>query len=416
VDKDTIVVGIDVGSSKVTCLVGETDPDEGLRIIGVGVTPARGLRKGVVVDGDEAAECIAMAREKAERISGVRITRAVMSVGGDHIAAQNSHGVVAVARGDHEITQDDVDRVMDAARAIPLPNNRQLLHCIPRHFIIDGQSGILDPLGMVGFRLEVEAHIVTASTTAVQNLTRCLEKAGIVVDQMVLAPLAAAEAVLTPDERDIGVVLADIGGGTTSIAVFSEGAILHTAILRVGGNNLTNDLTIGLRLPFQNAEELKIKYGHAMAAGIPMDEMVDVPGFGARESQQVPRKRLCEIIEDRTTEIFALIMNEIRKVERNAMLPAGVVITGGTANLAGIAELGRETLQLPVRVGIPRGFTGLGDGISTPAYAVGIGLLQWGLTHISPAGQAPGPSPFNGVGGGLGRIVSWIRKAFLPSS
>jgi len=400
------IVSIDVGTTKVCTLVGEVDEKGALHIIGVGVAPSKGLRKGVVVNVRETAEAIAASVQKAERVSGYEIGRAHVGVAGAHISSFNSRGVVAVSRG-HSITQDDVDRVLDAALAIAIPHNREVIHVIPRGYTVDGQDGVRDPLGMHGFRLEVEAHIITGAATFMHNLVKCINQVGIEIDELVLAPLASGEAVLTDNEREMGVVLADIGGGTTDMAIFIKGSIWHAVVLAVGGNHLTNDVAVGLRAPFATAKEVKEKYGYARSEGIAADETIDVAVFGRDSWQAISRRFLSEIIEARAAEIFSLMLQEVKRSGYDGLLPAGVVLCGGTAQLAGIGELGREILQLPTRIGAPHDLQGLVDVLSSPAYATGVGLLLWGLREEAalPSRERPG--------GLWQRIVQWLR-AFLP--
>lgn len=375
------IVGIDVGTTKVCTLIGEVDDADNLCIVGVGVAPAHGLSKGVVVNVDEASKSIAASIEKAERVSGYAIESAYLGLAGKHISSLNSRGVVAVGRGERCITEDDIARAIEAAQAIAVPHNREIVHVIPRNFTLDGQEGVRDPVGMVGFRLEVEAHIVTGAVASIRNLVQCVENAGVTVNDLILQPLASSEAVLTAEERETGVVLVDAGGGTTDVAIFVNGSIWHSVVLPVGGNNLTNDLAVGLRTPFATAEDLKIKYGHALPESVDPDEMIDVAAFGEGELQSVPRRELSLILEARVEEIFALVLNEIKRSGYEGLLPAGLVLTGGTTELPGFKELGREMLQLPVRVGRVRNIGGLVDAVSGPAYATAVGLLLWGLRH-----------------------------------
>ena len=372
------IVGIDVGSTKICALVGESGPEGGVRIVGVGVAPSRGIRRGVVVNVNQATEAISSAIEKAERSSGYQIARAFVSLAGTHVSAVNSRGVVAVQRGDQGITQDDVDRAIDAARAIAIPTDREVLHVIPRGFTVDGQEGVRDPVGMAGFRLEVEAHIVTGATSSVHNLLKCVEGANIAVDALVLSSIASGEAVLTDTEKEMGVVLADMGGGTTDIAIFIDGSIWHTTILGVGGSHLTNDVAVGLRLQAEAAERIKIEYGGARRQSIDPVDVIDVNGFDEGGQLRVARRDLAEIIEARAEEIFRLILQEVKRSGYDGLLPAGLVITGGSAQLRGIRELGRQVLDMPVRVGGPHDLVGLADAISTPAYTTAVGLLKWG--------------------------------------
>lgn len=380
------IVGIDVGTTKVCTLVGEVDDADNVCIVGVGVAPSHGLNKAVVVNVDEASKCIATSIRRAERVSGYTIEAAYVGLGGKHISALNSRGVVAVGRGERYITEDDVERAIDAAQAIAVPHNQEIVHVIPRSFVLDGQEGVRDPIGMMGFRLEVEVHIVTGAMASIHNLVQCVENADVEVNDLILQPLASSEAVLTPEERETGVVLMDAGGGTTDVAVFVGGSIWQSMVLPVGGNNVTNDIAVGLRTPFATAEDLKIKYGHALPEMVDASEMIDVAAFGDEALQSVSRMQVAQIIEARAEEMFALILHEIRRSGYEGLLPAGLVLTGGTAELRGFKELGREILQLPVRVGRAHDIGGLVDSVSGPAYATAVGLLLWGLRH-GPSGK-----------------------------
>jgi cell division protein FtsA len=400
------IVGIDVGTTKVCTLVGEVDQARGLRIVGVGVAPARGIRKGVVVNVKEATDAIATSLDKAERISGYQIESAYVGLAGAHVSAINSRGVVAINRGERGIQSADIERALDAARAIALPHNRQVLHVIPRSYTVDGDDGVRDPLGMQAYRMEVEAHIITGATSSIHNLVKCVQATGVGIDALVLEPLASGEAVLTDVEREMGVVLADIGGGTTDIAIFIEGSIWHTVVLATGGEHITNDIAIGLRTPFTTAEEIKIKHGHARPQAINPNEALDVAAFGERGQQQSSRQFLSQIIEARTEEIFDLILQEVKRSGYDGLLPAGVVLCGGTADLAGIRDLARDTLNLPVRIGAPQDLHGLVDILDSPAFATSVGLLQWGLRHDAP--------PINRIRrNGHFKLPGWLR-AFLP--
>jgi cell division protein FtsA len=394
---DRYLSAIDVGTSKVCALISEPTPEGTLRVIGVGTAPSHGMRKGVVVDIEEASTAIATAVDKASRMAGCDLSVASVGIAGGHISAVNSRGVVAVARADHYVTQDDITRAVEAARAVAIPNNREILHVIPRSFVIDGQGGVRNPVGMLGFRLEVEAHIVTGSTTSIQNLVRCVERAGVQVGDMVLQPLASSQTALSNEEKEMGVVLADIGGGTTDIAVFMEGSIWHSVVLPVGGNHLTNDIAVGLRTSAAAAEEAKVSYGHAIAAAVDPTETVELATFGSRDRQ---------IIEARVEEIFGLILNEVKRSGYEGLLPAGVVLAGGTAALHGISDLGREYMQLPVRVGYPRGVSGLVDTISGPAYATSIGLLLWSQAQGIANPVTPPSQPGRSLAAKLGE---WLR-------
>jgi cell division protein FtsA len=411
VTETTTIVGIDVGTTKICTVVGELQEPDLLRIIGVGVSPSRGLRKGVVVNVHEATEAIAASVRKAERISGYDITSAFVGVGGGHISAINSRGVVGISRGARGITESDIERALDAARAIAIPHNREIIHTIPRGYVVDGQEGVKDPIGMQGIRLEVEAHIVTGASTSVSNLVKCVHEAGVEIDDLILQPLASGEAVLTQSEREMGVVLADIGGGTTDIGIFIEGSIWHSIILGTGGEHVTRDVAVGLRTPFNTAEELKIKYGHAMPSSLTTDELIEVTSFGDGAREAISRLRLSEVIEARAEEILTLILREVKRSGYDGLLAAGLVLCGGTAELAGFQQLGQRVLQLPVRLGTPHDLQGLTDVLESPAYATSVGLLLWGMRHgqVSEPERRPRRSP-NVF---LQKTRDWLR-AFLP--
>jgi cell division protein FtsA len=371
------IASIDVGTTKVCTLVGETSQSGDLRIVGVGVSPSRGLRKGIVVNANEAAEAIVASVERAERISGYDIAQAHVGIAGAHIASLNSRGVVGIPHGERGIADSDVARALEAARAISVPENHHVLHVIPRGYSIDGQEGVSDPRGMYGARLEVEAHIVTGSALSIQNLVKCVHTLNVDVDQLVLAPLAAGEAVLTGTERAMGVALADIGGGTTDIAIFIEGSVWHTAILPVGGHHLTNDVAICLRTPFDEAEEIKKKHGHARLDQADADQEIDIAAFGEEAHQRITKRQLAQVLNARVQEIASLILQEIKRSGYDGLLPAGVVLCGGTSELAGICDVMRDVIGLPVRVGRPHDLQGLVDVLTHPAYATSVGLLLW---------------------------------------
>lgn len=402
------IVGIDVGSSKVCTLVSEVnDEEEGFCVIGVGLAPSRGVRKGVVVNVADTTADIVASVERAERTSGYEIERAYVGLSGTHVSSLNSRGVVGISRREHGIALEDVDRVLDAARAIAVPHNQEVVHVIPRGYIVDGQGGVRDPVGIHGFRLEVEAHIVTGSSPAIQNLVKCVEGAGVEVDELVLAGIAAGDAVLTNTEREMGVVLADIGADTADIAIFIDGTVWHTVTLGMGGKYITGDISIGLRLPPAAAEQVKIQHGHACASQVSPDARFTVSPFGGETSQVIPRWKLAQIIEARAEEILSMIQQEIKRSGYDGLLPAGVVLCGGTAQLSGIQELGRDILGLPVRVGAPQELHGLVDLVSNPAHAVGAGLIGWGMmVDTRPRLRKTGP----GVGR---RFLNWLR-VFLP--
>ncbi len=378
---ERIITGIDVGTTKVCTLIGEVTEEDRLRIVGAGVTPSRGLQRGIVVDVEGTTRAIAASVEKAEQLSGYRVTSAYVGIAGGHISSINSRGVVALSRSNPTIGQEEIDRAMEAAQAIAIPHDRRIIHVIPRGFTLDGQKGIRDPLGMQGFRLEVETHIITGAVASIHNLVRCVQRAGVSINDLILQPVASGEACLTELEREMGVVLADIGGGTTDIAIFIEGSIWHTCILGVAGNHLTHDLTVGLHTSFSTSEEVKIKYGHVIPESVNPSEKVDIVSFGDSPRSSVSRKFISQILEARMTEIFSLIMREIKQSGYDGLLPAGMVLSGGTAELAGIKELGRQIVGLPIRIGLPCQVEGLVDVTRSPIFSTGVGLLLWGMKY-----------------------------------
>ncbi len=405
------IVGIDVGTTKICTLVGQVDENDVLRVVGVGVVPSRGLSKGVITDVEEAAKSIGESVRKAERISGYIVEEAYVGVAGSHISSQNSRGVIAIGRGDRPVDRDDIERAMEAAQAIAIPHNRRIVHAIPRGFTIDDQGGIKNPLGLMGFRLEVEAHIITGAVTAIQNLVRCVEMNQIAIADLILQPLASAEAVLTPEEKNMGVAVVDIGGGTTDIAIYVEGSIWETQVLAVGGNHMTNDIAVGLRAPFAAAEEAKIRYAHAFPATVDEEEKIEIATFGEHAVGTVSRRELCHIVAIRSEEILELVAREIKRSGFDGLLPAGVVLTGGTANLPGLRDLAAQVLRLPVRIGMPRRLHGLMETISSPAYATSVGLLLWGMRAEA---ETETGGPVAPSGGPWYQRLKELFKAFLP--
>jgi cell division protein FtsA len=410
------IVGIDVGTTKVCTIVAQVLDNGRINILGTGLSPAKGIDKGVVVNIEDAVNSIATSVEKAERLSGYRIGTAFVGVSGRHIASLNSRGVVAVGRSDHEITRHDVARAVEAAQAIAIPTQREIIHVIPRAYIVDGTEGIRDPIGMSGFRLEVETHIITGEVMAIQNLIRSIQKAGVEIDDLVLQPLASGEAVLSDDDKDRGVVLVDIGGGTTDIAVFAQGGIWHTSVIPVGGNHFTNDIVLVQQTPHNTAEYLKLKYGVALSnTNSEVNDIVEVEGFAPGERQQISRSLLNQILQARAEEITELIYNEIRRSGYEGLLPAGIVLTGGTAMLPHIDELMRDMLGIPVRIGMPGELSGLSDSLTTPPYTTCVGLVRWGARH----GVSQINTPTSGQGDRAGwvstyeRFKGWLRE-FLP--
>jgi cell division protein FtsA len=374
---ESVVVGVDVGTTKVCTLVGRAEAPDKIHILGVGIEPSQGIKKGVIVDLKAAAQAISRSVDKAERTSGLEINSALVSLAGAHISSVNSRGVVGISGG--VIDQDDIGRAMDAARAVAIPHNREIIHVIQRGFNIDGQEGIRTPLGMHGYRLEVETHIITAAAATVENLRQCVAESGVEVAQFVLNPLASAEVVLTDTERQMGVVVCDIGGGTTDLAIYIDGDIWHTMVLGVGGNHVTSDIAHGLRLPAEQAEELKKQHGHALISEVRPDEYFTVRPFGEEQATQVSRTDLTHIIEARMEEIFVLVLQEIKRSGYDGLLPAGVVLTGGSSALPGIRGLASRVLNLPVRIAQPENLLGMTDKLNSPAYSTSVGLIRWAL-------------------------------------
>lgn len=378
---ENIIVGLDIGTTKICAIAGEKTK-EGIEIIGIGTHPSKGLRKGVVVNIESTVESIKRAVEDCERMAGCEISRVYCGIAGGHIRAFNSHGVIAVKN--REITQADVDRVIEAAQAVVIPPDREVIHVIPQEFIVDDQEGIHQPVGMVGIRLEVKVHIVTAAVTSAQNILKCANKAGLDVADIALQQIASSEAVLNDDEREIGVVLVDIGGGTTDIALYHNGSIKFTTVISLGGNQVTSDISVGLRTPVSEAEELKKKWGCAMTALAPKEDVIEVKNVGGSKSRTVSRYLLCEIIEPRMEELFDLVKREIIKSGYESFMPAGVVLTGGTSSMEGITDLAEQVFGLPVRKGLPINITGLIDVVRSPMYSTGVGLVHYGARHIAP--------------------------------
>ncbi len=370
-----IYAGLDIGTTKISCIIADQSASGELRIVGVGNAPSEGLRRGAVVDLEKTVASITRAVEEAERMAGVQAKGVHAGIAGDHIRSLNSRGVVAVSRKDNEIHAADVARVIEAAKAIAIPTDREIIHVIPQEFIVDDQDGIKDPVGMSGVRLEAEVHIITGAVTSARNICRAIQRAGLKVYDLTLEPLASAAAVLDDDEKDLGVVLLDLGGGTTDVAVFHEGAVRHTSIIPFGGANVTSDIAIGLRTPIDKAEAIKILHGSALAAMVHGDEMVSVSGVGGRGDKEISRHVLASMIEPRMEEIFALANKEVRKNHFAPLIGGGVVLTGGTSLLPGAVELAEQVFEMPVRLGLPRGLGGLSANVCDPRYSTGVGLV-----------------------------------------
>ncbi|MFC1983453.1 cell division protein FtsA [Chloroflexota bacterium] len=403
--KRSTLTSIDVGTTKVCTTIADIDEGNGIRVTGVGITPSKGLHKGLVVNINEARESIRESVKKAEQASNYKVESAYIGVTGRHVSSLNNRGVVAVTRNDRLVRPDDLRRVLASAQSVKVPKDRKLLHVIPRGYAVDGQVGVKNPVGMHGFRLDVETHIITAAVTSVQNLVKCIRSIGIETDDLVLEPLASSEAVLTEDEKQVGVILADIGGGTTDICVFKDGSILHTSILPVAGYQLTRDVAIGLGLPFDIAEEMKKKYGSVMS--VYESKKAETGNSMSTNGHGVSHQDLCDIIRARIEEIIRLILLEMPRSEYAELVPAGLVLTGGSSNLPGIEALGRDILRLPVRVGTPTKMNGITDALRDPAYATSVGLLLWGAKH--EAKQTWRTRRFSS---GLWHLVSRFRSLF----
>ena len=397
---EQILVGLDIGTTTIRVVVGKKEnPGTAPSIIGVGEGKAAGIRRGVIVDIEEAVSSISKALEKAERMTGIPLEHAVVSVGGAHVVSLEGHGVIAVARADGEITENDVVRVVDAAQAIQIPTNREILHVIPKDFTVDGQTGIKDPVGMTGIRLEVAAQIIEASVPFIKNLTKCVVQAGLDIDDLVLAPLASAQSVLTRRQKELGVVLIELGGGTTGLVAFEESELLHTNILPVGADHITNDIAIGLRTSVDLADAVKLTYGRAGNGTIKKDEVINLAKLDKTEEGQISRHHLIEIIQARLEEIFIMVNKELKGIGRDGQLPAGAVLTGGGAKLPGLVDLAKKELRLPVQIGYPLNISTVIDRVDDPAYATAVGLVMWADEYLASSGV------------GMGRFASKILQA-----
>jgi len=377
--RENLIVGLDIGTTKICAIVGAMT-DEGLDIVGIGTSPSRGLRKGVVINIEGTVSAIRKALQEAELMAGCEIKSVFAGIAGGHIKGLNSQGVIAIKN--REVTNEDVRRVIDAAKAIAIPMDREVIHILPQEFIIDDQDGIKEPLGMSGVRLEARVHIVTGAVASAQNIIKSCNKAGVDVGDIVLEQLGSAEAVLTADEKDLGVALIDIGGGTTDVAIFVDGAIKHTAVLSLGGNHLTNDIAVGLRTPTGEAEKIKQASGCCLVSKVGKDETIEVPSVGGREPRVLSRQLLAEILEPRVEEIFTLVNREIVKSGFEDLIASGIVLTGGSAILPGMPELAEQVFDLPVRRGVPQGIGGLTDVVNSPVYATGVGLVKYGSRNL----------------------------------
>jgi cell division protein FtsA len=404
-----LIVGLDIGTSKVVAIVGEVKADGALEIIGIGSHPSRGLKKGVVVNIESTVQSIQRAVEEAELMAGCEIHSVYAGIAGSHVRSLNSHGIVAIK--DKEVVQGDVERVIDAAKAVAIPADQKILHVLPQEYIIDSQEGIRDPIGMSGVRLEAKVHIVTGADSAAQNIVKCVQRCGLAVEDIVLEQLASSYAVLTEDEKDLGVCVVDIGGGTTDIAVFGGGAIRHTAVIPIAGDQVTNDIAVSMRTPTQYAEDIKIKYACALSQLANPDETIEVPSVGDRPPRRLARQTLAEIVEPRYEELFALVRDELRRSGLEESVATGIVLTGGTATLEGAIELAEEVFHMPVRLGVPQYVTGIVDVVSNPIHATGVGLLLYAKANLDVGRIAP-PRLSGGMKSVFERMKNWFAGNF----
>lgn len=404
---EQMIVGLDIGTTKVVAIVGKVNPDHTVEIVGTGFHPSKGLKKGAVVNIDSTVASIQRAVEEAELMAGCQIHSVYAGIAGSHIRSMNSHGIVAVKN--REVDQADIDRVIDAAQAVAIPADQKILHILPQEYIIDEQEGVKEPLGMSGVRLEAKVHLVTCAVNAAQNIEKCVRLCGLELEDVILEQLASSYAVLTEDEKELGVCMVDIGGGTTDIAIYTEGAIRHTAVIPVAGDQVTNDIAMVVRTPTQNAEEIKIKYACALTQLAGPDETIKVPGVGDRAPRELSRQALAEVVEPRYDELFTLVQAELRRSGFEDLLAAGIVLTGGSAKIEGVIELAEEIFHMPVRLGIPQQITGLADSVKNPIYSTGVGLLLYGQRRQSEdrfyqRGEAQGSV--------ISRVKKWVRGNF----
>jgi cell division protein FtsA len=404
-----LLVGLDIGTSKVVAIVGEIKSDGALEIIGIGSHPSRGLKKGVVVNIESTVQSIQRAVEEAELMAGCEIHSVYAGIAGSHVRSLNSHGIVAIK--DKEVGPGDVERVIDAAKAVAIPADQKILHVLPQEYVIDAQEGIRDPIGMSGVRLEAKVHIVTGADSAAQNIVKCVQRCGLAVDDIVLEQLASSYAVLTEDEKDLGVCVVDIGGGTTDIAVFGGGAIRHTAVIPIAGDQITNDIAVSMRTPTQYAEDIKIKYACALSQLANPDETIEVPSVGDRPPRRLARQTLAEIVEPRYEELFGLIRDELRRAGLEEQVATGIVLTGGSAKMEGAIELAEEVFHMPVRLGIPQYVTGLSEVVSNPIHATGVGLLLYAKNNMETQ-RTEAPLLSGGVKNLLERMKAWFQGNF----
>ena len=403
-----LIVGLDIGTSKIVAIVAELQLDGGLKVIGLGQHDSRGLKKGVVVNIDSTTQAIQRAIEEAELMADCKISTVFTGIAGSHIKSLNSHGMVKIKDG--EVSQADVDRVIETARAVALPSDQQILHILTQEFIIDSQEDVREPISMSGMKLEVKVHIVTGAVAAAQNIVKCIKRCGLEVSDLILQPLASSTAVLTEDEKELGVCLVDVGGGTTDIAVFKQGAIRHTAVVPIAGDQITNDVAVAFRTPTQSAEEIKIKYGCALRQLAEPRAVVEVPGVDGRDARQLSLQTLAEVIEPRVVELYEFVLNELRRSGMEEMIASGIVVTGGSAMMRGMVELGEEIFHMPVRLGMPRYVGGLSEVVGNPRYATGVGLVLMGKQQVERHLQ--GQMESGSFGRVLEKMKSWFQGNF----
>lgn len=409
-DEERLIVGLDIGTSKVLAIVGEIAPGGAVEIIGVGHHPSRGLKKGVVVNIESTVQSIQRAVEEAELMAGCEIHSVFVGIAGSHITSFNSHGIVAIK--DKEVGLSDVERVIEAARALAIPADQRVLHILPQEFVIDKQEGIREPIGMCGVRLEAKVHIITGAVSAAQNIVKCVRRCGLEADDIILEQLASSIAVLSEDEKELGVCLVDIGGGTTDICIFTDGAIRHTAVIPIAGDQVTNDIAVALRTPTQHAEEIKKQYGCALTALAAEDETIEVPSVGDRAPRKLARQTLAEVIEPRVEELFTLVAAELRRSGFEDLVGSGVVLTGGSSKLQGMVELAEEVFHMPVRLGVPQGIAGLTGVVENPMYATGVGLVLYGARKGSTDFVQSGGTTGMGTKNVWDRMKSWFQGNF----
>ncbi|MCZ6501782.1 MAG: cell division protein FtsA [Gammaproteobacteria bacterium] len=402
-----MIVGLDIGTSKVVAIVGEVTPEGELEIVGIGSQASRGLKKGVVINIESTVQSIQGAVEEAELMAGCEIHSVFAGIAGNHIRSLNSHGIVAIR--DREVFQPDIERVIDAAQAVAIPSDQKILHILPQEYLVDTQGGVREPLGMSGVRLEAKVHLVTCAVNAAQNIEKCIRRCGLEVEDIILEQVASGYAVLTEDEKDLGVCLVDIGGGTSDIAIFTDGAIRHTAVIPIAGDQVTNDIAMALRTPTQNAEDLKIKYACALASLAGENETIKVPSVGDRADRDLSRQALAEVVEPRYDELFTLIQAELRRSGFEDLVAAGVVLTGGTSKMEGVVELAEEIFHMPVSIGRPHGVSGLADIVKNPIYSTAVGLLQYGAKQQNDDLVLPSNAGMESV---VGRVKNWFLGSY----